>query len=357
VAIWHLITSEYPPESGGVSDYTRTVAVGLAAAGDEVHVWCRAATSDLSNQTENLRCNSTNVFVHRELESFTRANLCRLDAVLDQFQTPRCLLVQWVPHGYGYRSMNLPFCLWLLKRAKLKHDCVEIMVHEPFLAFGEGSRKQDLVAAVHRVMAVVLLKAASRVWVSIPDWIERLGPFVFGVTKSFFWLPVPSNIPLIDDPDGITMARKQYAFEDAHLVGHFGAYDRYLVRLMLQLLPLLLSGHDKISVMLLGKGSMELRARLIEQHPHLSDYVAATGTLTGPEISRHISACDVMLQPYQDGVSSRRSSTMTALSHGVPAVTTQGKATEHIWAESGAVSLVASGDTEAMIKATMQNFK
>ena len=36
---WHILTGEYPPQPGGVSDYTRMVAEGLAAAGDEVVVW------------------------------------------------------------------------------------------------------------------------------------------------------------------------------------------------------------------------------------------------------------------------------------------------------------------------------
>jgi hypothetical protein len=36
---WHMITGEYPPQAGGVSDYSRVVARGLAAAGDTVHVY------------------------------------------------------------------------------------------------------------------------------------------------------------------------------------------------------------------------------------------------------------------------------------------------------------------------------
>src|SRR5439155_22819079 len=167
---------------------------------------------------------------------------------------PRRLLVQWVAQGYGYRSINLPFCLWLWQRARYKHDRIEIMVHEPFLAFGEGSRKQDMAAAVHRLMVVILLNAASRVWVSIPEWEAQLRPFVLGPKKSFGWLPVPSNIPVVDDPDGVTRIRTQYSLPDASLVGHFGAYDRYMTKLMLELLPSLLNGHDKLSVMLLGRG-------------------------------------------------------------------------------------------------------
>ena len=36
---WAVLTGEYPPQSGGVSDYTRLVAKGLAAAGDQVVVY------------------------------------------------------------------------------------------------------------------------------------------------------------------------------------------------------------------------------------------------------------------------------------------------------------------------------
>ena len=36
---WHILTGEYPPQPGGVSDYTRLVARSLAEAGDEVHVY------------------------------------------------------------------------------------------------------------------------------------------------------------------------------------------------------------------------------------------------------------------------------------------------------------------------------
>src|SRR5205807_10388299 len=107
------------------------------------------------------------VIVHREMGRFTRSDLRRVGSRLDQLKAPGRLLVQWVPHGYGYRSMNLHFCLWLWRRAR-RGDRVEIMVHEPFLSFREGSWKQSGVAAVHRLMTIILLNAASRVWITIP---------------------------------------------------------------------------------------------------------------------------------------------------------------------------------------------
>src|SRR5580765_5719342 len=104
---WHIITGEYPPVIGGVSDYCQLVAEGLAAAGDDVHVWCpplpQAATSN-------------GVAVHAALGRISRRDLRSVDHELDRFPQPRRLLVQWVPHGFGYRSMNVGFCLWLGKR-------------------------------------------------------------------------------------------------------------------------------------------------------------------------------------------------------------------------------------------------
>jgi len=226
------------------------------------------------------------------------------------------------------------------------------MVHEPFLAFGEGSAKQNLVAAVHRTMIVILLMAASRVWVSIPHWETLLRPFSFGRDRIFGWLPVPSNIPVVDDPQGIMDLRARFTPHAEPLLGHFGAYDPYMTRLMLKLVPLMLTQHDKLVILLIGKGSVELRNLLIQQHPDLGQRVHATGLQSSQDLSRHISACHVVLQPYQDGVSGRRGSAMALLAHGRAVVTTREKATENCWIESGAVKLVKPADIDAMVEVT-----
>ena len=337
----HLITSEYPPQGGGVGDYSELIAKGLAAEGETVHVWCPSYGTTQHNVK--------GVTVHQELGRIGPADMRRVGRMLDQFPRPRRLLVQWVPHGYGYQSMNLSFCLWLWQRAKIKHDWIEIMVHEPFLAFGGGSWKQGLVAAVHRTMIVTLLMSARRVWVSIPLWETLLRPFAFGRSNLFSWLPVPSNIPVIGNDLGNTELRSRYASREEIILGHFGAYDSYMTEVMLELVPSLLNQNDQLSVLLLGKGGVGLRNLLINRRPSLNQRVYATSALSSEDISRHLSVCDLMMQPYQDGVSGRRGSVMAALAHGVPVVTTTGKASEQCWAESRAVKLVEK--TTAMAEA------
>lgn len=348
---WHLITSEYPPQPGGVSDYTQLVAAGLAAAGDEVHVWCPAiseATDAAENETEHVE----GVSLHRVMGRFGTVDLRRAGNLLDQFGSPRRLLVQWVPHGYGYRSMNLPFCLWLWQRARKSRDNVELMVHEPFLAFGEGSVTQDAAAIVHRLMTMILLRAASRVWISIPAWETRYRPYTLGRRLSFRWLPVASNITVVDDPEGVRIIRAGYAPEGQKIVGHFGTYDRNIKEILLQSLPSLLRTSADCTVLLLGRGSEAMRDDLIRIHPELANRVHATGPLAEAKLSRHIKACDLMLQPYIDGASSRRTSLMVGLSHGMPIVTTSGRLTESLWFDSDAVALIPVEDMAALVTAT-----
>jgi hypothetical protein len=112
----HIITSEYPPQPGGVSDYTRLVAEGLAQAGEEVHVWCPGTAGESISEG--------GVHVHSGLGRVTPEDLARVGDELDRFPGPRQMLVQYVPHGYGYRSMNVPFCFWLWRRARKRGDWV-----------------------------------------------------------------------------------------------------------------------------------------------------------------------------------------------------------------------------------------
>lgn len=341
---WHLITSEYPPLPGGVSDYTRLIAMELAAAGDAVHVWCPPA--------DGADGETPGVLVHREMGRMSPADLRRVGHLLDQFKAPRRVLVQWVPHGYGYNSMNLPFCIWLWQRASLKRDHVELMVHEPFLTFDEGTWKQSGVAAVHRLMTTVLLNAARRIWLSIPAWEDFLRPYALGRRVPFTWLPVASNIPVLDDPIGARAVRDRYARDGELVIGHFGTYGQHVTNLLMTALPALMNGSVNRVLLLLGRGGEALRDELVRGHPELAERVHASGALCATDLSRHVSTCDVMIQPYPDGISSRRTSAMVGLSHGLPLVTTSGYLTESFWARSGAVALAPVADAAALATLT-----
>ena len=343
---WHLITPEYPPKIGGVSDYTFLVAAGLAQAADDVHVWCPTflggtpATSDVT--------------VHRELGEISIADLARVGRLLNRFPAPRRILLQWVPHGYGHRSLNLPFCCWLWGRSAIHGDWIEIMVHEPFLAFREGSWRQDAAALVHRLMTIILVQAAQYVWTSVPSWEGCWRPYALGRRIPFRWLPVPANIPVVEDTAGVQAVRLRYAVSEGLLVGHFGTYGASTTSLLERALLALADEPDGCTVMLMGKGSDGFRERLLRKHPRLTERIHATATLTVEALSRHIGACDLLIQPYVDGVTARNGSIMAGLSHGKPVITTSGKWTEPFWKEGKAVALAPAEDTGELVRLVRQ---
>jgi glycosyltransferase involved in cell wall biosynthesis len=323
----HILSSEYPPDVGGVADYTGQVADALARAGDEVHVWTTA-----SRETRE----ASGVHVHPDPGRFRPADLRRLGARLDACPSPRRILVQWVPHGFGYRSMNLWFCLWLAKRARAD-DRIELMVHEPFLQLRPGPLRHVFMALVHRVMTIVLMRSASRVWVAIPAWEPKLRPYALGRAVRIDWLPIPSCIARAGAAE--TPLREMLTRTAQPIAGHFGSYGRDVSALLEDRLPGILGSDCRPLLLLIGAGSEAFRAALVDRHPSWASQIRATGYVPPAALAGHLEACDLFLQPYPDGITSRRTSAMACLSVGRAVVTTSGHLTEPLWKESGAVVL------------------
>jgi glycosyltransferase involved in cell wall biosynthesis len=340
VIVWHLVTSEYPTQTGGVSDYSYLIARGLGASGDVVHVWCPAWRGGTLE--------ARGVMVHRMLGHMGPRDLRRTGEMLNRFSSVRRLLVQWVPHGYGYRSMNLAFCLWLWSRATLLGDRVELMVHEPYLAFEKSKWNQSAAAVIHRLMTCVLLRSASKVWIATPTWEARWKVYALGRKVSFQWLPVPSTVPVVGDPENVNRVRGRYLGHQRALIGHFGTYGSHIQLLLMPCLQILVQNREDTVVLLLGRGSKEFCDELRRRCPNAKDRIQATGTLAAEDLSRHLSACDVLVQPYPDGATGRRTSLLAGLAHGRPTVTTIGSATEAFWFGRRAVVLVPVGDPAAM---------
>jgi glycosyltransferase involved in cell wall biosynthesis len=334
--VWHIIASEYPPQCGGVSDYTYVVAQALVAAGDEVHVWCPPTLETTPHVP--------GIVVHRELGGLGRSDLARLDQLLEPFPAPRRLLLQWVPHGFGFNAMNLWFCLWLRSRARRRHDRVEIVVHEPFLRITGGSWRQSVVAVVQRLMTIVLLGSTQRVLVTIPAWEKLWRPYAIGRRIRFRHAPVSSTVSIVHDTSRVQRIRETYATGATPLVGHFGTQGHHGTATIVRTLSAILNARPDIQLLLLGRGGHELRELLVGADSTRMTRVHATGGLPARELSLHLSACDVMVHPFVGGVNGRHTSVIASLAHGRAVVTTAGELTEPFWLESGAVRVGRADD-------------
>jgi glycosyltransferase involved in cell wall biosynthesis len=335
VTRWHIITGEYPPQPGGVSDYTRRIASGLADAGDRVDIWAPPA--------DGAECADAGIVVHRLPDRFGPRGLRLLSRQLDRDAAPRRLLVQYVPHAFGWKAANLPFCLWLQSR---RRDSVWVMFHEVAFPFDRDQAvSRNALAVVNRLMASIVASSAERAFVSIPGWLPLVESMI-GDRKPVDWLPMPSSIPTVRNPAASAAVHTRYA-GTRPLVGHFSTYGTAIRRMLDLSIPALADTAD-CNVLLLGRGGEAHARELIAAQPRLADRVHATGVLTDEAVSVHIAACDLMVQPYPDGVSTRRTSAMVGLSHGVPIVTTSGWLTEPLWEESGALEMVPAEDPQML---------
>ena len=338
---WHLITGEYPPGGGGVGEYTRLVAQALAAERLDVHVWAPA-------QAES----GGGVTVHR-VDGFGKAGRREMDRALDTVPGPRRLLVQYAPQAFGMRGMNVALCRWVLRRARLG-DEVRVMFHEPFVQFSLSHPRRNVIAAANRVMAMLLLRAATVVYVSTPAWERLLRPWAPRSLGPMRWLPIPSTVPRVDDPEAVAVLRARLGANEGgvRVVGHFGTYGGMIAPLLEPALLAVMAPPSRSILLLLGEGGPAFAARLERAEPQLRGRVVAPGRLSAEQLSIHLQACDVAVQPYPDGVSARRTTVMAAMANGVPVVTTSGLFTEPEWSAAG-IPLVPAGDASALAAAAL----
>jgi glycosyltransferase involved in cell wall biosynthesis len=339
---WFVITPEYPPSPGGVSDYTQIVAQELARRGHVIDVWAPPSRNGAFPTAAGIRC-------HALPDAFGLASMRMLDAALRRAPSGTVVFVQYVPSGFGARSMNVPFTLWLGRRKERRW----MMVHEAAFPYRRGARlRHQLLATVTRIMLRAALTGAERVFTSTPTWeplIRRHG-FPRGPVD---WLPVPATVPRTFDAERVRRIRHELGAPPGRIVvGHFGSYGTLISEQLAATISLLSARHAEWVWLLLGRNANRFSAELERRAPRPSA-VFARPDLAPAEVSNHLVAADLAVFPFPDGISARRTSAMAALAVGTPLVTTRGPSMEPFWDSSKSVTL-AENRPEAIALATAE---
>ncbi len=334
---WVVLTGSYPPDEGGIADYTFVVANHLAQLGDRV--WIFTGPGVDPGQPSPI----DGVTLKRLPTHFTPSSLVALESAIAALPQPREILVQYVPQAFGPRAhsrfygLPLWFCFWLKWRKPAK---VSVMLHETIVNAAPGAPPlQRLLHHLTRWMLAWLCQAADRLFLSTEAWRAQVAPWVRPGAPVVV-LPVPSNVAVSYDAAQADSIHGPVGL----LLGHFGTFREPQVGLIRQLIPHLLTSNRRM--LLIGSGGDLFLKDLLIANPALATRVAATGALPGEAIAAHIGACDLMIQPYPDGVTSRRGTLMAAIALAKPVVTNDGDLTEPLWRDSGAVAIVPRFDPE-----------
>jgi glycosyltransferase involved in cell wall biosynthesis len=341
VRSWTILTCEYPPGCGGVGDYTAQVAVALAARGDEVTVYCPPQA--------NAPAEAPGVNVAVLHDTYGRASRDEIARRVAGKATT--VLVQYVPTAFGLKGANLPWCNWLLDLSRRVAD-VRVMFHEPYFSFGWKPLHQSPLSIVQRLMARQLLRVGSATYISTDSWRRCLTPYAAeGQNRRFVTLPIPSSLGRCDSPEIASQRRRQLVGLGKSLLGHFGTYGTHVAPMLRDALLSLLPQDDSLTMVCVGAGSDRFVAEIVGETPELRTRMRATSRLSPEDAAAVLSACDLLLQPFPDGVTTRRTSVMAGLMNGRPVLTTAGHLTEPVWSETGAVAMTEAGNTRAFTSA------
>jgi glycosyltransferase involved in cell wall biosynthesis len=336
---FHLLTGEYPPQTGGVGDYTSMVAGGLVERGCVVHVWCPTAR-DFADGL---------LHVHQLPDTFGSASRAALERAFGA--APGCVVLEYVPNALGARGANVPFCFWLLRMRRRALD-VRVMFHEPYFYFSWDRPSRNALAVVQRLMAALLMRASRVAYLSTAAWVDYLRPWG---SSTMIESPIPATIAVAAAADRVARWRSLFSEGDADaaIAGHFGTFGDHLGRELAAVVPVVLRADPRVRFVFIGRGGEAFAAAFTVREPALGRRVRATGDLSRTEVSAALRACDLVVQPYPDGVTTRRTSVMAALANDVAVVTTEGSLTEPEWRESGAVRLAPASDAPALAALTV----
>ncbi len=260
-------------------------------------------------------------------QAFDLAEKRRFATVFDRLlrSDAEALLLQYNPFAWGKRGWapDLPKLVRDLKRQK-PDLLVAIMFHETFMIY-PGFRYRIMRFYQERQFRK-LLAVANLAFYSSSKWADQhqsAGGSCVALT-----LPVGSNLPLcgLDQNE----AKRRLGFDASDFVccvfggNHVSRmFDR--IDMAVGAISESLAGQSRTRLIYIGDSDRAWKIGDTTVH--------SLGRLSARSASDAIAASDLMVNPFLDGISTRRGSAMAALQHGVPVLTTKGHNTEEIWSQ------------------------
>ncbi len=250
------------------------------------------------------------------------------------------VLLQYNPFAYG-RSGFAPGLVRDVRRLRLSSRApLLVMVHEAWVDMTDA--KTGVIALWQRAQLRAILRFADGVITSTEALAREIG-------DGAVHIPIGTTIP----PIRISReaARDRAGLHGKLAVALFGRGNpsRALDHAEAAIDALSMSGGaERLVILNLGADAPALRERRGVQ-------VRNSGPLAAEDLSVQLHASDLVLLPFTDGVSTRRTTMMAALAHGTPVLGLRGHNTDSILTEaSEALVLTPVGDLAAFGHAAVE---
>lgn len=303
-----IVTGEYPPQQGGIGDYSHILARTLASRGHSVHVYSHHAT--VENDPAIVLTAAARRWGLFDLRALARwARQKRLDVLNVQYQTAAFGMSPWlhflpefvrgVPVVTTFHDLMYPY---LFPKAGPLRDWI-VMRLANASAGVIATNHEDMIRLAHLPQAKLI--------------------------------PIGSNILAAIPPDHDRQAQRMRAraADGDLLLAYFGFLNQSKgVDTLIAALAALRADDVPARLVLIGGrvGSSDptnaAYANRIDEYIEqqgMASFVYRTGFVADEAVTAWLHAADFVVLPFRDGASYRRGSLMAAIQHGCPIVTTQ----------------------------------
>jgi glycosyltransferase involved in cell wall biosynthesis len=316
-----FLTGEYPPMQGGVADHTAQLAHHLAWLGVEVSI----LTTHQARPAALAAGPPPSVSVYPCITGWGLNCWREIGRFLAEHH-PEVLHIQYQAAAYDLTGWvnGLP---WRLRRRSDRPRSV-VTFHDlrvPYLFPKAGwLRRQAILWLARYADAVITTNAEDEARLRQYPWASHVQ-----------LIPLGSNIEPQPPPgyDRDSWRTRLGVPEGQLLLAYFGFLNQSKggEDLVLALEQLVRRGYHAGLLMIGGQvGDVDPTNQTYADHIHslinerrLDSLVHWTGYTSPAEVSANLLAADIVVMPYRDGVSFRRTTFIAALRHGRPVITTQ----------------------------------
>jgi len=339
-----MISGSFPPIQDGVGDYT----------GKLLEVMRRQFTADITLiTTKTLIPSKLNSFLNdaKQMHTVTAWDFRSIRKIirLIRRKRPHVVHIQYPALGYG-RYPWVSF-LPLVVRLMLPSTKVIATIHE----FSGRSLSGKL-------RTIPLIVFSHRVIVVTSEYYNDIRRFWPQAVKKLVEIPVGSNITPPEEIDGEELKKLRdtlgFNAEDI-VVCYFGVVrPRKGLETLLGAFRLVKAPNPQTKLLIAGHvKDEEYKAQLLFRYsaePAVIKSIHFTGSCPSNLVSKYLMLADICVLPFDDGVTSKRSSFICAMQHGLPTITTWSKHMPSGLVDRHNVILVRPKDEKALAEAIIE---
>jgi glycosyltransferase involved in cell wall biosynthesis len=303
-----MISGDYPPIKGGVSDYTKRLF-------DELKKQLGKKDNIFLITSKGAKKENKNII--NKIKKWNFIGLIKTLKLIRKIK-PNIIHIQYPTAQYKF-NFSINFLPLFLRITKSSTPIISTLHEFSNRSFLGKVRLSINILFSHKIL-IVSEKYRK-------DILSFLWPFKKIIKNKLVYIPIGSNIlPHKIPSEEIKKTRKKIAKNGETILCYFGAIrEEKGIEFLLDTFKIMLKEEKNLKLIFIGQcdGKYGSKIKKITKEKNLSQNIIFTGYLSERDISKYLFSSDICVLPFLDGVSTKRGSFLAPLFHNIPIITTK----------------------------------